>query len=195
MDLSSISKKILQQPIPFVCGVLVIFLAVLLYMRMPKIEDYQQRHSELERKWQTIQANVDRSNGMEEHVALLEEALEEVETRLMVEENVAVNSEFFYNLEDAVGITLSQFSQGSLNNGERLGLQGGGLKHFGVLPFDLTVSGSLKAMLQFLDTLERSNYLVRTENVVLSLPSRGSTENRDLISGRIESHVLAEKND
>jgi len=195
MDLSSISKKILQQPIPFVCGVLVIFLAVLLYMRMPKIEDYQQRHSELERKWQTIQANVDRSNGMEEHVALLEEALEEVETRLMVEENVAVNSEFFYNLEDAVGITLSQFSQGSLNNGERLGLQGGGLKHFGVLPFDLTVSGSLEAMLQFLDTLDRSNYLVRTENVVLSLPSRGSTENRDLISGRIECHVLAEKND
>lgn len=195
MDLSSISKKLLQQPIPFVCGVLVIFLAVLLYMRMPKIKDYQQRHSELERKWQTIQANVDRSNGMEEHVALLEEALEEVETRLMVEENVAVNSEFFYNLEDAVGITLSQFSQGSLNNGERLGLQGGGLKHFGVLPFDLTVSGSLEAMLQFLDTLERSNYLVRTENVVLSLPSRGSTENRDLISGRIECHVLAEKND
>ncbi|HKJ90681.1 MAG TPA: hypothetical protein VJ960_06075, partial [Oceanipulchritudo sp.] len=107
-------------------------------MRGPVIEKYEAQLMELERNWQSIQVNLERSAGLEEDIEQIEEGREIVQTRLMDIEAVAVNSEFFYSLEDRTGIELIQFSQGTATDGENLRGSRKGLKHFMAIPFDLS---------------------------------------------------------
>lgn len=192
MNLSSIGKILIQYPIPFVCGLLCFFLGVLIVMRGPKVEEYEQQLAEMERRWQAMQMNLDRSKGIEEDIEQIERAHEEVKARLLEPDEVAVNSEFFYDLEEATGISLTQFSQGSASNGSRLPLAIDKLDHFRVVPFDLSVTGTLPEMLELLSRLDRSRYIIRMEKLDLNLPSGGATESMELLSGRLQCHILAD---
>ena len=116
MNLSQAGKKIAEYPILFVCGLLTPLIVVLLVMRGPKVTYYEQELSSLEREWHNIQTNVERAAGMETDIERLEQGLEVVRQRLMQVENVAVNYEFFYDLERESGIVLSRFSRPGWRN-------------------------------------------------------------------------------
>lgn len=191
MNLSAIGKILSQYPIPFVCGVLSFFLVVLIVMRGPKVEIYESRLSDLERQWQAMQLNLDRSKGLEDDIEEIDQALQTINGRLLDPAEVAVNSEFFYNLETATGISLTQFSQGSANNGSRLPLSVQSLQHFRAVPFDLSVNGTLAEILDLLSRLDRSEYILRIDKLDLNLPSGGATESIELLSGRLQCHILA----
>lgn len=195
MNLSGIGKIVGQYPIPFVCGFLILFFLVLLFMRGPVIEKYEAQLMELERNWQSIQVNLERSAGLEADIEQIEEGREIVQTRLMDIEAVAVNSEFFYSLEDRTGIELIQFSQGTATDGENLRGSRKGLKHFMAIPFDLSLNGTLPEILEMLDLLDRSPYIVRNDELSLMRPQEGSTENRALLRGRLQCRILAHKDE
>lgn len=150
---------------------------------------------ELERNWQSIQVNLERSAGLEEDIEQIEAGRELVQTRLMDVEAVAVNSEFFYSLEDRSGIDLIQFSQGTATDGESLRGSEEGLKHFMAIPFDLSLNGTLPEILEMLDLLDRSPYIARNDELSLMRPQEGSTENRALLRGRLQCRILAQKDE
>ena len=160
-------------------------------MRGPVIENYEAQLMGLERKWQSIQVNLERSAGLEEDIEKIEAGRERVQSRLMDVEAVAVNSEFFYSLEDLTGIELVQFSQGTATDA---GIEGG-LKHFMAIPFDLSINGTLPEILEMLDLLNRSRYIIRNEDLSLMRLQEGSTENRALLRGRLECRILAQKDE
>ncbi|MFO7724493.1 MAG: hypothetical protein R6V45_03005 [Oceanipulchritudo sp.] len=164
-------------------------------MRGPKIEKYESQLSELERTWQSIQINLERSAGLEDDIERIESVRERVETRLMDAEAVAVNSEFFYSLEELTGVELVQFSQGSATAGEGLPGTRTGLSHFDAIPFDLSLNGTLPEILEMLDLLGRSRYIIRNDELSLMRPQEGSVENQALLRGRLQCRVLAHQND
>jgi len=194
MNLSLISKKFKEYPILFVCGVICPLVLVLLFMRGPKIEQYETELEELEREWSEIQTNKERSSGLEEDIASLEAGLEKIDKRLMQVEEVAINYEFFYDLEAEGNIELNRFSQGEASDGKQLSIGKNGLRHFSVLPYNLSMTGSMEEILGFMDLLDRQEYIVRMDMLWLSPVTETSAETPQL-SGRLQCHVLAAKHE
>lgn len=194
MNLSSISKIIRQYPILFVCSVVTLLTLVLLFMRGPKAAQFESQLADLEREWQNIQTNLERSAGLEEDIESLEAGLEEVQTRLMKVEDVASNSEFFYNLEEQTSVEFQGFSQGQSTNGQGLNMSVEELRHFSVIPYDIRLRGNLDSILAFVDTLDRQNFIIRLDTLNLSR-SQDEQSDPNLLSGRISCNVLAHKHE
>ena len=193
MNLSQAGKKIAEYPILFVCGLLTPLIVVLLVMRGPKVTYYEQELSSLEREVHNIQTNVERAAGMETDIERLEQGLEVVRQRLMQVENVAVNYEFFYDLERESGIVLSRFSQAPATDGADFVPGADGMSHFTAIPYDLSMTGTLEQITGFLDLLDRQQYIVRMELLRISPPPAGpgmAVDSRSL-SGRLRCHVLS----
>jgi hypothetical protein len=194
MNLSLISKKIRQYPILFVCGLIVPISLVLLIMRGPKIQEYESQQTDLERKWQNIQTNVERSTGLEDDISSIEDGLSSIRERLMNVDNVASNYEFFYELERLAGVTVRQFSQGVASDGATLPLGRDSLRHFSVIPYDIVMKGTLQQILSFLDLLDRQDFIVRMDLLNVS-KSGGEESDPDQLNARLRCHVLAFKNE
>ena len=195
MSLSLISKKLRQYPVLVVCGILFPLSIVLFLMRGPKIAQYESELSDLEREWKAIQLNLERSTGLEEDISAVEAGLDKIKGRLIQIEEVAANYELFYNLERKTGITMRQFSQGVASDGSTLPIGKDALQHFSAVPYDISLSGDLKEMLDFLDLLDRQDFIVRLDLLNLSKAPAGPGVGPDDLNGRLRIHLLAEKND
>ena len=194
MNLSVISKKIRQFPILFVCGILIPLALVLLFMRGPKVIEYEADLADLEREWQSIQKNVERSVGLEDDIVSLNEGLKTLDGRLMNVDEVASNYEFFYGLERQSEITVRQFSQGDASDGRNLPIGMDKMQHFSCIPYDVVISGTLAQILGFLDTLDRQNFIVRVDLLTLSKPGDAGPES-EALNARLKCHVLASKHE
>jgi len=194
MNLSVISKKVAQYPVPFVCGILIPLILVLLIMRGPKVTDFQDKLPALEKEWKNMQTNIERSANLEVDIELLEAGLETINSRLMDVEDVAINYDFFYALEEQAGVVLKQFSQGTATEGEDLPIGRDGLRNFSVIPYDVAMDGTLPQILKFLDLLDRQEHIVRLNQLNITRPSQ-ENEGSNMLSARLWCHVLAAKNE
>jgi hypothetical protein len=194
MNLSLISKNIRKYPLLFVCALIVPLALVLLTMRGPKVNDYQDQLTRLEREWKEIQTNMERSYGLDADISNLNEGLAAIEGRLMNVEEVAANYEFFYDLERRSGVTVDRFSLGLPFEGEGLPLGKPKLRHFSVVPCDVVMNGSIQEMLRFLDLLDRQDFIIRMDllSVVQATDKKGLP---DSLTARLRCHVLSAKND
>jgi len=194
MILSVISKKLRQFPVLVVSVILIVLSTVLFFMRGPKLQDYETRLTDLEREWGNIQKNVERSAGLESDIAVLEEGLASIQSRLLNVEEVASNYEFFYDLERRTGVTVRQFSQGVASNGSMLPIGLDGLRHFSVVPYDINMSGSLESILNVLDLLDRQKFIVRMDLLNVSLPAE-PTATKNQLNAKLRCNVLASINE
>ena len=194
MNLSVISKKVSQYPIPFVCGILIPLILVLLFMRGPKIAQFEEQLPALEKEWKSIQTNIERSTDLDHDIVVLEAGLNRIQERLIKVEDVAINYEFFYHLESQAGVVLKQFSQGTASSGEDLSIGRDTLHNFSVIPYNLSMDGTLPQILKFLDLLDRQEHIVRLDQLNITRPSEQSKENK-MLSARLWCHVLAVKDE
>ena len=194
MNLSGIGKSMRQYPVLFVCGGVVLLLLVLLFMRGPKVNQYDAALAELDVKWRNIQTNLERSTQLEQEIEAIESGLERIRGRLMSVEDVAVNYEFFYGLERDSSVTLVQFSQDKASDGEALPIGRKSLRHFSVIPYDLQMRGTLPQLLAFVESLERQDYIVRIDLLRITRPL-GQQLDFGLLEARMRCHVLAHKHE
>jgi len=192
--MSAIRKKVGQYPIPFACAVIALLTLGLFFMRGPKLAQYETQLAQLEREWHNIQVNLDRSPGIEQDIAALEVGLEQLRGRLMRVEDVAVNYEFFYDLERAAGVRLRQFTQGTASDGTGLPIGRANLLHFSAIPYDFVMSGSLDRILSFIELLDRQRHIVRVDLLNVSRPAEAAADS-DELTARLRCHVLAAKNE
>ena len=194
MNLSLLSKKIKQFPILFVCALLIPLSLVLLIMRGPNIDKLEIQQTDLEREWQNILTNSERSTGLEADIQNLEAGLASIRSRLMDVDNVASNYEAFYELERVTGVTVRQFSKGVASDGSSLPLGRNGLDHFSVIPYDVIMKGTLAEILSFLDMVDRADYIIRQDLLNVSTPGDGISD-PDELNVRLRCHVLAHKHE
>lgn len=171
MSLSVISKKIRQYPLLVVSSIIIVLCGVLLFMRGPKTKFYEEEIIRLEREWGFIQTNLGRSMGLESDIDDLQNGLQQIQSRLMNPDEVAANYEFFFGLEERSGLEFEGFSQGAVNDGSSLKISKDKLSHFQVLPYNISLSGTISQILTFMDLLDHQEFIVRLELINIMVPA------------------------
>jgi Tfp pilus assembly protein PilO len=189
--LSLIRKNFKEFPIVFISGALILIFIVLLMVRGPKSMELDIEQAELDRSWMQMQANIERSANLEDHIERTKQALEDVDRRLMDVEDVAINFEFFYALEASAGITIEEFNQGRVHEGDNLGMSVERLRHYKILPYTLKVSGDFDDVLSFIDSFDHQPYFIRLERLEMSRPS--DAVDVEFLVAEITCHVLSRK--
>jgi len=197
MNLSLISKYIRKYPILVVSALIVPLALILISMRAPKIQFYQEEKSNLEKRWREIGLNKDRSDTLSDDYRQIDEGVAKIETRLMNVDSVAANYEVFYNLEEQSGISLNNLAIGMPFDGSGLSINNNKLTHFSAVPCQISMNGTLAQILSFLDLLDRQDFIVKMD--LLSVRSGGtgiSLQNQvDSLNASMRCYVLAAKDE
>lgn len=191
MNLLDIRKKLFRYPVLFVSALVVPCALAAYLIRKPKVDELHEEVGQLDRQWKQILANRDRSPNLETDVDALFAGVESIESRLMLDEQVAANYEFFYGLEAQAGVRLRNFSKAELMNGEGMLSNRGRLKHYMAIPFNLGVEGEFSRILQFVDLLQSQNFLIHIERVGVAAPTGAGDPSQ--LSATIRCYVLAKK--
>lgn len=191
MNLLDIRKKLSRYPVIFV-SVLVVPCAMATWViRKPKVEELYSEVDQLDRQWKQILTNRDRAVGLDKELERLQAGVESLQDRLMVEEEVAANYEFFYGLEAQVGVRLRNFGKGELGNGEAMLANHGRLQHYAAIPFTFSLEGEFANVLRFVDLLQSQRYLIHLERLGVASPT--GTGDPSILTADLRCYVLARK--
>lgn len=177
MTTEDLIEKLKRYPIPSLCGLVVLAALLNFYFRMDMLSEL-----ELEREKATLQArqvedNIVAGNNLEDHVVQMRSVLENLEERVVNFDELATNLRYFYELESATGVALSDLRQGQAESGlpgERTQLVG--------IDFTVMLSGSFAQIVAYLDELEngRQIYRLKSFNVQKGRDASISTLNLSL---------------
>ncbi len=196
MNLSVISKNLRKYPVLVVCGLMVPLSLVLLSMRAPKIQFYEDEQARLEKRWNDMQTNSERSNTLSQDIEDLNSGLSIIQSRLMDVEKVASNYEFFYGLERQSGIKVARFTLGLPFDGSGLPIGKANLSHFLVVPCELSMTGSIQEILNFLDMLDRQDFIIKMDLLNVVKPATVSEQtDGNTLSAQLRCYILASKDE
>ncbi|MDI1250990.1 MAG: hypothetical protein PSV13_19165 [Lacunisphaera sp.] len=166
-DLLVLIKK---HPIGFACGVVCLACAALLYFRGGKTEEYRAEYDAKSTEATRILANVRNSEKLPTQVAEIQVLAKEMESRLVRSGQLAVNLQYFYKLEAETEVKLVDVRQGNPPKGQKSLYAG--------IPFTVTVQGSFKQVLAFLQKLENGPHFCRFNAVVFAKQGGGGEGGR-----------------
>ena len=156
-ELIALCKK---QPIGFGCGLLCIILGVAIYYRSGKIAENQAEYEAKSAEAAAIMANVGNSKNLAEQVAEIQALTKELESRLVGAGQLAINQQYFYKLEAENEVKLMDVRQGNFNRS--------GKANYAGIPFTVSVQGTYKQIMAFLQKLENGRYFCRFNGVTFS---------------------------
>ena len=166
MNTAALTAFIKKQPIGFACAVLCLVFAVLLYVRSNKTDEKQAEYEAKSAERTQILANVRNSDHLRELVAEMQAYAKEMESRLVHAGQLAVNLQYFYKLEAENEVKLMDVRQGPLPRAAKALYVG--------VPYSVTVQGSYKHVLSFLQRLEAGAHFCRFNTVTFGKLVGGS---------------------
>lgn len=162
-DLLALLKK---HPIGSACGLLCVICAVLLYFRSSKIDESRTEYEAKSAEASSIMANVRNSEKLPAQVAEIQALAKELDGRLIRASQLAVNLQYFYKLEAETEVKLLDVRQGAMPRGTKT--------LYTPIPFNVSVQGSFKQVLSFLQKLENGPHFCRFSSVVFSKQDAGT---------------------
>lgn len=156
-DLIALIKK---QPIGFGCAAVSVCLALLLYFRSGKVAESQATFDAKSAEAALILSNVRNSANLAEQVAEIQTLTKELDGRLVRAGQLAINQQYFYKLEAENEVKLLDVRQGTLPKATKSLYTG--------VPYSVSVQGSYKQVLDFLQRLENGSHFCRFNSVVFS---------------------------
>lgn len=153
-DLLAMIKK---QPVGFACGLLCLICAGLLYFRGGKIAENRAVFETKSAEATRILANVRNSEKLADQVVEIQALSKEMESRLVRAGQLAVNLQYFYKLEAETEVKLLDVRQGAMPKAAKTLYTG--------IPFNVSVQGSFKQVLAFLQKLENGPHFCRFSSV------------------------------
>jgi len=190
MNVTEVVSKLKQYPIPVVGCVVILLAAGVLFMRKPKVDDLAYQVEEKVDVLEKVQRNTERAIGLEEDVEIIEAYRDEINDRLMVEEEVATNYAYFYNLERQTGIRIVNINQKASLDKASKPPQIPATNSYSVIPYTLAIQGSFAQVLDFVHRLERGKYLLRIDKFNTTTQT---TEAASVIVASMDIFILGEK--
>ena len=189
MSKDGILSKITQYRFAVVAGLVALVLLGVLLMRAPKtgaLEELLQTRSDVARRMET---NIRQGDDLEEHLRQLREQNTLIDERLMERGEVASNYNYFYQIEEAVGVRVEAIQQ----RGQAAGVAAArpSVDLYDLIGYSMTVRGSFSDLITFIQELEGGRYFIRLESINLSR-AQGGSEGSEL-SAQIELNVLGRK--
>lgn len=144
-DLIAIVKK---QPIGFACGVICVVCAGMIYFSSSQIEDKQADYDAKSAEAAKILGNVGNFTKLPEQTTEIQALAKEIDSRLIRAGQLAVNQQYFYKLEAETEVKMTDLRQSpAAKNAKAQSL-------YVAIPFNVTVQGTFKQLLAFLQKLE-----------------------------------------
>jgi len=159
MTAADITAAFKKHPIGFVCGLLSVILAVLVYLQTSETDANQADFEAKSGEAAKITANVNASKNLVEQVQEIQSQVKELESRLVRAGQLAINLQYFYKLEADTNVKLLDIRQNATPR------SGGS---YTPVPFTVTVQGPYKQIMVFLNRLENGAHFCHFSGVTFS---------------------------
>ncbi len=170
MDLSAIIAFVRKHPIGVGCGVLAFVLLVLTFTRRGSVATLESELVELQDRSSRLKNNLRYSADLEDHLATLNQAVEVLESKSINPGALATNLQFFYRLEQELGLTLVDIRQGIVAESREP-------REYLTVPYTISVEGTYMQILSLLQNLEEGGRIVQFVSANIS-PARGLESQR-----------------
>jgi hypothetical protein len=183
-----INKSVLKRHIvAIVSGIVVLILAGVTYVRSSAINQEQARWQTMTRQIAEMDANLQHAHGIQEQVLQLEAALIEMETFLFDPNARALNTNFFYQLEQKSNVRIVQARQGAYHGDDKS-------SEYANIEFVLLVEGNFTALLGFIYQLYSINaFIVPKQWELQTVAGREVSASNPIYSLSLTVRVLAQK--
>ena len=165
-----------KQPIGYSCGLVSVICGALIYFTSSQIEEKEATYEAKSAEAAKILANVRNAAKLPEQVAEVQALAKELETRLIRAGQLAVNQQFFYKLEAETEVKMNDLRQVAIDKAGKPGAQ------FAAIPFNVTLQGSFKQLLAFLQRLENGPHFCRIKGINFT-KGGGGTEAGSALAG------------
>lgn len=146
-DLIALLKK---HPVGVVCLIIALLCGAGYFVRGDKVGERQEMLAARTKEAQAMAANLRNAAGLPEQTEAIQAAVRQVEGRLIKANQLAINQQLFFRLENETAVRLVDIRQGGVPAGRAAAKT----QYIGV-PFTLSVQGSYKQVTDFLQRLER----------------------------------------
>lgn len=157
-DLLALARK---QPIGSVCGLICLVCAALLYFRADKVGEAQQLLEQKTQENQKVVTNVRNATGLPQHLEEIQATAKQLDSRFVRASQLALNQQFFYRLESETGVKLIDVRQNALPAAR----PGAAKALYAAIPFNISIQGSFKQVMDFVEHLEKGAHLARFNNI------------------------------
>jgi Tfp pilus assembly protein PilO len=178
-DLLALAKK---QPIGVVCGLVCLVCAALLYFRSDKIGEARQLLEQKTKEDQKVVANVRNAAGLPQHLEEMQAVAKQLDSRLVRASQLALNQQFFYRLESETGVKLIDVRQNALPAAR----PGAAKTLYAAIAFNISIQGTFKQVMDFLEHLEKGAHLARFNNINFSKTDAASASDTMVVTFAIE---------
>jgi hypothetical protein len=193
MNVAGILDCLKRYPLAVGCGLVLVVCGILIVLRGNTVTELLGREAELTARLHTIEENAKNSKELAADLKKLEEQVAMINGRLFDREARAINTNFFYSLEDEAEVVVSVVSQLVT---EDPALSSGGpneLKLHSAVAYDIDVQGSFSGILKFLYELHQVDAFIRVSDFQIN-GSQGRGARADGLAAKLRVLVLAKKN-
>lgn len=160
IETKDIVQALRKHPIGFAAGLLAVALAAVGYFRSDGVTALEAQLEERSSVGTRQQGNLTNAVRLEEHLATLTKANEEIASRAIDSRELASNLQYFYELEAALGIKLIELRQGAPSAKAK------GAAYLAV-PYTVALEAPFERVVQFLQALENGSRYARFVSVTL----------------------------
>lgn len=160
------------------CGISIV-LGLILYVRMPLMEQTRDALLLVQEDLAVIQMNFREGSGMTEDLEHIEDLIKSFQSRLTDSSQRARNIGYFDGFPGLFSGRLKSLQLTSINQmqsiAEKANLVGAdiwGMRNYSVLPFEMTASGLLTEILDFLYLLKQGSVILNVRSFELSTDNR-----------------------
>jgi len=191
MSFSAIINKLKQYPLAVICLSLLLVFIVIIFLRGGVLDELSIVEADLNSRIRTIKENTKNAVDLEKDVEDLNLIVEQINARLFVRDERALNTDFFYALEKRVNV--SDFNATQLAMADEAHDKGGPreLKLHSTIVFNIAFAGSFEETLRFFYELHRVDPLIRIADFQLSGGARGNRLGN--LDARLRVIVMAQK--
>ena len=153
-----------RYPIAVACFTLVVLLGIADYFLWQRQAELTRRHDRVQQDGEALMLALTTQGRLTTQLTTVQEAVSHIDKNLVIEGDLAGNSDYFYQIEKATHVRLSDLNQ--LNS-----QPAGDENPFRAIPFSLRLTGTYNQLIYFLHELETGPRLLRIKHYEFS---RGS---------------------
>lgn len=184
-----LAGRLRQYPVAIAASVVALVIALLVFARSSHLEQLEQQLQERELEWSRVSGNLKRARDLEGHLEQIIAADSAVTARLMDPEEVAINYDYFYQLERASGVRLTTLNQGGVIETKGSNIPGiAEFKEYQLIGYTIALEGGFTNVVSFLSRLQTGEHFVRVSAFTVNRARQGGSG--DAISANLQVQIL-----
>ena len=158
-----------RRPVLFVCGAVMLGLAMATYFRLGAGDELRTKLEEREKVLTRLTNNAKFSAQLDAQLETLRKANAKISDGALRVSELARNQQFFFRIEADTGVKLLDLRQLTPAAPPK-----GAAPTYVAIPFSLTIKGDYEQIVQFLQRLDREPTLARVTGGAIARPAEGS---------------------